>query len=521
MYWKKSFLTLFILGLVTLLTVGCGSTDVGNQTEGGKENGETHSTEQENVLTIAQPTDMVTFDVHDHNTTNTEAIHINLFSYLFKRDANNDIQPHLLETFEVTNDTTWKMKLKDNIKFHNGDQLTSEDVKFTLERIAYDTKLRQNNRYNTIKEVKIIDELNFEIITHEPDPALKSRLSRLGSGMLPKKYIEENGWDHFLKNPVGSGPFQYVDWVRDDRVTLEKFDDYFEGDITEWDKVVFRSIPENSTRVSELLTGGVDIAANIPFTEWDRTNNNQGTSIVSAMSNRVDLIEVNRLPGTPLTDLRVIQAIDLAIDNKALIDYLLGGSGIPVRTRVTPGNFGAHPDLYDTYLYDLEKAKGLLAEAGYADGFELTFAAANKEKEKVQMIAGMLAEIGITAKIELMEWSSYLEMKRANSNPELTFASYANSMFDSALALQRFDSEVVPDRLHYKNEEVDQLLRAAAKNMNFEEREKQYQRAQEIAAEELPYIYLFQEYHNHGVNDRLEYTPRLDGMYYVLDIKKK
>lgn len=139
------------------------------------------------------------------------------------------------------------MKLKEGVKFHNGDTLTSEDVKFTLERVATDDTLKEYPNYKQIKEVQVVDDLTFKIITHKPEPSLLHRLSRLGSGMLPKKYIDEKGWDHFLNNPVGTGPFKFKEWVRDDKIVLTVFEDYYEGKVEEWDEVIFRVIPENST----------------------------------------------------------------------------------------------------------------------------------------------------------------------------------------------------------------------------------------------------------------------------------
>ena len=135
------------------------------------------------------------------------------------------------------------------MKFHNGDEFTVEDVKFTLERVATDSSLKENPNYKQIKEVKIIDAYTVQIITHAQEPSIIHRLARLGSGMLPKKYIDENEWDYFLENPIGTGPYKLVEWVRDDRIVFEPFDDYFIGKVDEWDKVTLCVIPENSTSI--------------------------------------------------------------------------------------------------------------------------------------------------------------------------------------------------------------------------------------------------------------------------------
>lgn len=525
------FLSLLILSISALVLAGCSSsttsegTDGNESSQGNEPTAPTAPTEENRTLTIAMGTDIVSFDIHDHNNTSTEAVHINMFNYLFKRDASQEIQPDLVESYELVDETTWEFKLKEGVTFHNGDPLTSEDVKFTLERVAKDSGLREHPNYKQILEVKVIDELNFQILTDGPQPTMINRLARLGSGMLPKKYIEENGWEHFLKQPIGTGPFQFAEWVRDDRVVLEPYDNYFEGKNEEWDQLVFRVIPESSTRVGELLTGGVDIATNMPPNEWERINSNGGTEVISAESNRVLMLVVRQTEGTVTSDPRVREAIDLAINDEALTEFVLGGAGVPTRTRVTPGNAGANPDLFNTYVYDVERAKELLTEAGYPDGLDLTFTSPHgrylQDREVSEMIAGMLAEVGIRANLEFVEWSSFVEMRNSKTNKELYLIGFGNSLFDADLAVDLYRSERAEGEIDYKNEEVDQLIAAARINMNPEERSKQYQRIQEIAAEERPHIHLYQEKSNYGVSDRLNFAPRKDEMLFVPDITRK
>jgi peptide/nickel transport system substrate-binding protein len=527
------FLNLLILSMSALIFAGCSSSDTttepsnsegaGTKNEGNE--GNATANEDSRTLTIAMGTDIVSFDIHDHNNTSTEAVHINMFNYLFKHDENQELQPELVDTYELIDDTTWQFKLKEGVKFHNGDVLTAEDVKFTLERVAKDDSLREHPNYRQIAEVKVIDDLNFQIITDGPQPTILNRLARLGSGILPKKYIEEKGWDHFLENPVGTGAFKFVEWVRDDRLVLEVYEDYFLGKVEDWDQLVFRVIPETSTRVGELLTGGVDIATDIPPNEWERVNGNDGTSVISKESNRTILLVVRHTEGYPTADPRVREAIDLAIDNKAITDFVLGGAGVPTRTRVTPGNTGAHPDLFNTYVYDVKRAKELLTEAGYPNGFEMTLHSPHgrylQDREVAEMITGMLAEVGIKVNLEFMEWSNFIEMRKAKKNKDMYLIGFGNSLFDADLAVDMYRSARAAGETDYKNEEVDQLIQAARVNMNKEERLKQYQRIQEIIAEERPHIFLHLQKSNYGVSDAINFAPRVDEMLYVPSITKK
>ena len=510
--------TIFAASL--LILAGCSGGD--DDAKGKESTSKTKEPADERTLTIAITTDVVTFDIHDHNNTSTEAVHINMFNYLVRKDADGEFQSDLAESYENIDDHTWEFTLHEGVTFHNGDELTAKDVKYTLERVANDEGLREYSQYRQIKEVEVIDDYNFRIITHEPEPVLLNRLSRLGSGILPSDYIEENGWDHFLTNPVGTGPFKFTEWKRDSELVFDVYEDYFQGQVEQWDKLIFRIIPEDSTRVAEVLTGGVDIAVNMPDHEWGRVDDNDGTSIQSVDSQRVAGMLIRHDDEYPTSDPRVREAIDLAIDNSVLTESVLGGSGVPVRSRVTPGNTGANEDLYDTYVYDPEKAKELLAEAGYADGLEITIHGPNgrytKDKDIQEMIAGMLEQVGITVKTDLMEWSNFVDLRASYKYDDAYFIALGNSMFDASIAVDTFRSERAMESQGYSNPELDKLIDAAESNMHLDERNQQYYEIQEIIAEDRPYIYLYAERSNYAVNDRLSFEPRKDEMIIAEDI---
>lgn len=526
---KKFYLFLMLMTLVLVLAA-CGGSSAENDGEANGESAEETAGEEtaagdDKVLTIALGTDMVSFDVHNHVNTSTEAIHINMFNYLVKRDPESgEYVSDLAESFEAVDDTTWEFKLKEGITFHNGEALDSNDVKYSLERPAQDDTTLEHINYEVIEEVEVIDDLNFLIHTKTPDPALLNRIARLGSSILPSEYIEENGFDHFMAEPVGTGPFQFVEWVKDDRIVLETYEDYFEGQNEEWDEVVFRIIPENSTRVSELMTGGVDIAVNIPPSEWDRIDSNEGTHMSYETSNRTMMLFTRHTEGWPTADKKVREALDLAIDNNAISENLLAGRAVPTITRVAPGNFGFDEELYDTYNYDLDRARELLEEAGYGDGLEITLHSPRgrylQDAEVAEMVAGMWSQIGVTANVEFMEWSSFVDMRNAGENKDVYLLALGNSMFDAANALDWYDYERFEGQIDYQNEEFEKLVEEAEQNMDLEEREQQYIEAQQILAEDVAHPVLHQESINIGVSDFIDYTPTLDEMIYVETITR-
>ncbi|MYL56676.1 ABC transporter substrate-binding protein [Virgibacillus halodenitrificans] len=512
--------------LLLVLLAGCStvtngtSNDGENKGEDAKGNTETNKDE----LTISVGSDMVSWDIHNHKTTSTEAIHVNVFDYLLMRDEKGDIQPHLAKEWKKVNDTTTEFMLEEGVTFHNGEDLTSDDVKFTLERVAKDDSLRSHGDFDNIEEVKVIDDYTFQIITKDPDPMLLSRISRQASGILPKDYIEEKGMDYFLQNPVGSGPLEFVEWKKDDKIVLKPYKDYFNGEVTDWKKVIFKAIPEDSTRVSELITGGLDIASNIPPSDWKRVEEAENAEIVNGPSNRTYLLFLRTQKDWPTSDEKVRSAIDYAINDQALVDGLLNGEGTPTLTRVNPGNLGYHEGLYGDYNYDAKKAKELLKEAGYENGLSIQLDGPTGryllDREVLQMVAGMLNEVGIEVEMNIMKWGPFVELRQKEDFKDGYLIALGSSFFDAGQSLEYYGSERSETINGYKNEKIDSLLEEAATSLDEEERIEKYKQIQEIANKERPILPLFQLNQFFGVNSNVDYQPRLDELIYVPNITK-
>ncbi|WP_367399846.1 ABC transporter substrate-binding protein [Paenibacillus sp. 1781tsa1] len=368
----------------------------------------TGSSGDEKVLTIGNTIDNVTFDVHDHGNTQTESIHVNLFEYLVKKDASDPKKklPGLAVSWERTDDLTWHFILREGVIFHNGDPFTAEDVKFTLERAARDKSLIDYPSYNIIDRVEIKDDYTVDIITKEPDPIMLSRLSRISSGILPAKYFQEKGIEGFNAAPVGTGPYKFDRWIKDDRVELVKNENYYAGE-PKWDRVIFRTIPESTTRISELLTGSVDIAVIIPPGDIQRVKDSGKTYYTDLESARVQSLLVRQTPGTVTADPKVREAIELAIDKQTLVDSVLEGAGVPTQEAIGPGILGFNPDLFNTNLYDPDRAKQLLVEAGYPNGVELTLSSPTSTKEVAEAIAAYLTEANFKVNLEILEQTQY------------------------------------------------------------------------------------------------------------------
>jgi len=469
---------------------------------------------------------LLSFDPQNNGSYGTPLM--NVFDPLVRIDRNGVFQPHLAKSFRQVDPLTWAFTLHEDIKFHNGDELTSSDVKFTLERITTDTSLVEHPRFISIARVNIIDKHNFEIITKEPDPLLLNRLIRMGGSIVPERYFKEQGVGAFSRQPVGSGPYQVVSFTPDQSLVLKRFDGYFKGRVSDWENAIISVLPGAATRVNELITGGLDLVTEIPPAEWGRVNGQPDLSIVDGNTTQVMLLIVNANAQFPTSDVRVRQAIDYAIDSRLIVDKLFNGKGTPTRTHITPGILGFEESLYNQYRFDVDKAKALLREAGYSDAnpLKLTLQIPKGryllDSELGQLVAAMLQNVGIQVQMELLEGSKYVQVRNSNNNQALMLAGYGNSMFDPFLPLSALNSKTYFKRIGYKNERVDFLLDSAMQTLDSGQRTKLYKEAQLILAEELPYIYLYHDRYFTALNTRrVSFDPPPNKDLLVEDIKRK
>lgn len=482
---------------------------------------------QERVLTIAQGIDTSGFDPHAHTTAAIEALHVNVFDYLLMRDSLGKLQPALATEWEQVSDTAMRFKLREGVLFHDGTPLTAQDVKFSLERPAHDTSVIQHSFYDTISQVEIVNDHEVIIHTDGPDPILLNRVSRIGSGIVSKAHVDKVGWDGFAVNPIGTGPFKVVEWRRDDRVVMEGFKEHWRG-APVWDKLIHRTIPEDSTRVGELISGGVDVATNIPSQDVERVESSGVAATKPWPSFRVMTLFANTKEGSPLSDPRVREAVDLAIDNQMLIDTVFSGLGTPVRAAVTPGLTAVPMEYHNTFLHDPDKAVELLNDAGYGPN-ELTLKIQGPsgryplDVETMEIISVMLNAVGINTQIEALEWSSYQSrVWEPNRIEHLGLIGHANSLQDGYHAVQRARcGQEFALKTGWCDPKFDELIERSAITVNPEERSKILAEAFGMLTESRSIIFLLQLENIIGVSDKLDWNPSPDEQLWMYAAKPK
>jgi peptide/nickel transport system substrate-binding protein len=459
-------------------------------------------------IVIAQGGDPVTLDPHMHNENYSFVTIRQVYDHLISRlikDGKLTHLPMLATSWEAINETTWIFHLRKGVKFHNGEDFNAEAVKYSIDRILNpEQKAKWRWSLASIDRVEIVDPYTVRIITKVPAPTLITNLAYVAT-IVPPKYFREKGDQHVATNPVGTGPFKFVRWKKGEELVFEANENYWAGPPS-LKTVVFKPIPEESTRVAALLGGDVDIIIKVPSHMVPTVNNSKRAKIMNTPSALATNVHFDSLKKGPLQDKRVRQAINYAVDKESIIKYVLGGYGQVLATPLSPFHFGYDPSI-KPYPYDPEKAKALLREAGYGDGFALTFNSTSgryvKDKEFAEAIVDQLSKVGIKVNLVLHEWGNYTAKV---SSPE-----GAGPMWTTGWA-STFDADGVLTPLlgcgqlmgRHCNKELDSMLEQARSTIDQKRRERIYSQALKLVHDEAPWLFMHIVIDSYGVSNRVQ-----------------
>jgi peptide/nickel transport system substrate-binding protein len=484
---------------------------------------------QQRPVVVVQSGEAATLDWHMHCDKNAHEPDRQIFDTLLRRNLKTlQLEGNLAESWRLLNDTTWQFKLRRNVKFHNGEAFDAAAVKFSVERMLNPQQAAPGRTsIATIDRVEIIDPFTVNIITKTPFPLLPVRMSpgHCGTvGILPPKYLAQVGDPGFAVKPVGTGPYKFVEWVKDERLVLEANKDYHRG-APAIDRLVFRPIPELTTRVAALLSGQADLVSDVPPDQVAKVKaSGVARAEVSTLGGFVIMMKItNHLMPGPWQDVRVRKAMNHAIDMPTIIKTVLEGYGDILGVPLEKEAFGFNPNI-KWYAYDPERAKTLLREAGHPNGFELTLHVPNRrymnDIEVVQAMAQMLGKVGIKAKVEVGEQSVYTTKWRQRQLLPVYMVAWGGAGI--------FDGDLLVNSLHsksalaiHKNEALDKILEEAQGSNDPEKRKALYFKAQEIVYEDAPIITAYQQAHIFGISNRLDWTPWIDNMLFLYDAKLK
>lgn len=380
--------------------------------------------EEKVTITYAQTKDVDSLDPRNATSTITAAMIAQIFSTLVSTDENYNIVCDAAESYEMVDDRTYKFTLKKGILFHDGVEMTSEDVKYTMDTIrAADSMYKLKSDFSFMY-CEPIDDYNMYIKTDEPNTSTLLRLNYIK--IIPKHYVEKVGDEEFNARPIGSGPYKMVEWNKDASIKLEAFDDYFGGK-SEIDELICKVIPEASARIAALEAGEVDLISAVTTSQIERLKNLPNIEVQSRPTTRTAYYTMNSFGDSPVTDIKVRQAINMAIDREALVQGVLDGYGQACNSLALP-MFEGFDESVAGYKYDPEGAKALLAEAGYPDGFEVemegSFSGLSNAADIAQAVGAQLAEVGIKTVIVEKDSNTIKDEYEAKTTSPLTFYSF-------------------------------------------------------------------------------------------------
>ena len=467
-------------------------------------------------ITIVLAEDPATLDPHVSEDGNGRAVNENVYETLVNRAADMSIIPSLATGYEQIDDTTWQFKLNEGIIFHNGEPFNAEAVVYSVKRII-DPALASDliSNFQTIVDAVAVDDTTVNIITSGPDPILPARMTFL---MIVEPAHAQADVEAFSIHPIGTGPYMFVSWERGVEVVIEANPDYW-GEAPSIQTVHWRPIVEESTRLAALQAGEVDLVFGLLPEQID-------SAPVSAHRPGLEfpIVLLHNGEGSVLADVKLRQAINYAVDKEGIAEAIYGGYAVVADGQVlTPGHFGYNPDV-EAYPYDPDRATQLIAESGY-DGSEIRLESEVgrwlKDKELVEVIAGQLVEVGLNVKINISEFSNYLDIlfDRENRAP-MIFVSHDNSLLDADRTLSGYYS-CTGTAASYCNEEVTAMIETARTETDSAAREAMYHEIVKTARDEAAHLYLVNFENIYGLSERLNWEPRLDSRLYVSEMSLK
>src|SRR6266702_643272 len=372
-------------------------------------------------VVIAQGVDPTTLDIMNQQESPASIIAAHIFETLWERDPNLKIIPALAtEMPKLVAPTTWEVKLRKGVKFHNGEDFNAESAKFSIERVK-DPKLRASSNFRPIESVEVVDPYTIRVHTAKPWPTFLTVMTFAQAAMYPPKAYAGKQPADISRQPIGTGPYTFVRWAKDEEVVLEANTAWWRGE-PKVKTVVFRPIPDDAVRVAALQNGEIDVAVNIPPHLANIIANHPKLFLSTAPSIRtLQLMFVtheydaqHKMVGPykgPTVDKRVRQAIAYAIDADEIIKGVLDGKAVRTATMLTPLHFGYDPSL-KPIKQDMARSKKLLAEAGYAGGLEITLNSPQgryvRDKEVAEAVTGQLNKAGIKTTLKTYEFVNYL-----------------------------------------------------------------------------------------------------------------
>jgi peptide/nickel transport system substrate-binding protein len=475
------------------------------------------------TLTVAQGADPVTLDPHGQNDQPSARVRAQIFETLVSHGYSLEIVPGLAKSWEQIDEVTWEFKLQENVKFHNGDPFTAADVKYSFERIK---TLPSPAAFlvEVVEAVEVVDDYTVRMKLEYPFAPILAHLAHPSNAIVNQRSVEEAGDNFGSQVAIGTGPFMFKEWVSGSHVELVRNPNYW-AEPAKVERLIIRGIPENTVRAIELETGGADIVYNIDPTDELRLTGAPGIKLDKYQTLSTSYVGFN-VQQAPFDNLLVRQAINYALDVEAVAEFIYTGQAAQISGPLPPLVWGSRTDLAG-YEYNPEKAKELLAQAGYPNGFKTTIWTNDNplRMQIAEMFQANLAEVGVDVEVQIIPWATYLADTAAGKH-DMFILGWVTVTADPDYGLYAlFHSSQFGDagnRSFYANERVDELLDLGRREADPDKRLAIYAEAQELIVEEAPWAFLIATSEVNGMQENVEgFVPHPAGHHRLSTVYKK
>lgn len=506
----KRILTLLLALAMLFCAAACGSKEATNP-----DIPEVENAAKKTDFVIAMTAEPISLDPQDNWNANSLPVMRQMFNGLIKYDENMNIVGDLAESWDFTSDTSVTFKLKQGVKFHNGEEMKAEDVVYSIERAMASAKVKAFTA--NIASVTADDDYTVTVTTEIPYAPLMGNLCHSANYIISKKAAEEAG-DDFINHPIGTGAFKFVSWDSGDKIVLERHEDYFDSEVLPT-TLTFKLMSEGAARTIALETGDVDIVMQVAAADVGRVESSDVMELVASICPKNEYLSMNQTRA-PFDNVLVRQAINYAIDRDALNVVATSGYSIVADSYMSSAIVGWTDDVKH-YEYNPEKAKELLTKAGYPDGFSTSIVVGNELRNtEATLIQDNLRQIGIDMEIILQDSATSLETINRGDD-DMFLQSYNNTTGDPDTSLYMLFNSTVPassgNRSFYNNPEVDKLLEDGRAEIDNEKRMEMYKQVQQILAEDAVWVPLYNIVNTAGIRSDLQGYTTHPLLYVIYD----
>lgn len=444
-----------------------------------------------------------------------------LYDSLVWINNEGELEGALATDWEVSEDgTEYTFQLREGVTFHNGETFDADSVITTWE-FGQDPSNDYADDYTIVESVEAIDDYTVRLTTEEPNATLLTTIAE-NWAMVPPEYMEEVGIDAFAQDPVGTGPFTFVSRRSGDQIVMEANPDYWDEQYPGVERLVYRVIPDSSTRLAAIQTGEIDIANRLTFDQIQQLEREPNVDVISYLNDRayyVGFKNVGNGVGTPIEDVRVRRALNFGTDREGIVQAVFAGQAQVIPSFIVEGNLGYDPEIMEPFPYDPERARELLAEAGYPDGFEIAMSCPADGyvniNEVCLAIQQSLQDIGVEIEVDFQTTNSFWSEPQYAVTGPMYVDSWSSEIGE---ALPRLIGGLQPGNYYntWEDERYAELIQEIERTVDREERAALYQEMHELMQEDPPYIYLYQPMIFEAKRSGVEgYFPRPAEEYYL------